>query len=465
MLELRNTTALTSPKLGYGKTIDSNNIHNIKATTFPHALKMANRASSDEVPSNILERANDIWRRQHPTENFGLSYKSPDPSTYYTQQFGRDICFATGSAGLEAISLLGDGPLIKSSRNNTCYNDALNLFTNCTDTNAFRRINEGNAESSQPTMLTHVSTYAHSPENLTPSGFCDRHTYTKFTSPFTDLAVFGDSFSDVGNIYNVSNDTQPGVWSYNGRYSDGRVWEEYLLQFFDLPDRMTPSTEGGLNHDHAFGGATADNSYIDAFSTYLNDSVPSVKDQVTEYIDNQKGDLSPDRLHVIYVGYNDYWCIVQQVDTLYQKGARQFLIGNVPNMSSWAEASLQPQDVLDSYDVLVRGHNEVLSRLVAGFESSHDDTIIYEQDNFGAFECLDSNKDFVGINNIKDPCHPTQDDSCESIFSYKFWDYYHPTTHAHHVASTFAIQSIHDKVMERKTTSKRYIKTSLRKRH
>jgi len=144
----------------YGKTIDSNNIHNIKATTFPHALKMANRASSDEVPSNILERANDIWRRQHPTENFGLSYKSPDPSTYYTQQFGRDICFATGSAGLEAISLLGDGPLIKSSRNNTCY-DALNLFTNCTDTNAFRRINEGNAESSQPTMLTHVPTYAH----------------------------------------------------------------------------------------------------------------------------------------------------------------------------------------------------------------------------------------------------------------------------------------------------------------
>eukprot|EP00984_Skeletonema_dohrnii_P016556 scaffold7394_cov100-Skeletonema_dohrnii-CCMP3373.AAC.5 len=95
---------------------------------------MANRASSTKIPSNILERADEIWRRQHPNENFGLSYKSPDPSTYYTQQFGRDICFATGSAGLKAISLLGDGPLIKSSRNNYCYNDALSLFTNCTDT-------------------------------------------------------------------------------------------------------------------------------------------------------------------------------------------------------------------------------------------------------------------------------------------------------------------------------------------
>eukprot|EP00985_Skeletonema_marinoi_P025442 scaffold18741_cov158-Skeletonema_marinoi.AAC.3 len=90
----------------YGKTIDSNNIHNINANTFPHARKMANRASSTEVPSIILERANDIWRRQHPTENFGLSYKSPDPSTYYTQQFGRVVCFANGSAGLSRSHLL-----------------------------------------------------------------------------------------------------------------------------------------------------------------------------------------------------------------------------------------------------------------------------------------------------------------------------------------------------------------------
>lgn len=38
------------------------------------------------------------------------------------------------------------------------------------------------------------------------------------------MAVFGDSFSDVGNVYNVSNGIQPGVWSHNGRYSDGRIW-------------------------------------------------------------------------------------------------------------------------------------------------------------------------------------------------------------------------------------------------
>jgi len=157
--------------------------------------------------------------------------------------------------------------------------------------------------------------------------------------------------------------------------------------------------------------------------------------------------------------------IVQQVDTLYKKGAKQFLIRNVPNMGSWAEALLQTQDVLDSYDVIVSGLNEALSRLLSDFESSNDDAVIYEQDNFRAFECLDKNKDFHGIDNVKDPCHPTQDESCEPIFSHKFWDYYHPTTHAHQIASTYAIQAIHDKVMERKTKDKPDVKMSLRKRH
>eukprot|EP00985_Skeletonema_marinoi_P020208 scaffold11890_cov146-Skeletonema_marinoi.AAC.3 len=128
---------------------------------------MAKRALSNEVPSNILERANEIWRRQHPTENFGRSYKSPDPQTHYTQMFGRDVCFANGSAGLEAIALLGDGPLTKSSPNASCHNGALSLFTNCTDTNAFHRIIDRNAESPQCLVMTEVPTTAHILNHLT----------------------------------------------------------------------------------------------------------------------------------------------------------------------------------------------------------------------------------------------------------------------------------------------------------
>ena len=326
-------------------------------------------------------------------------------------------------------------------------------------------------------------------EGASIGGSCGRHTYTKFASPFVDLAVFGDSFSDVGNVYNASNGTQPGVWSYDGRYSDGRVWEEYLLQFFDLPNELTPSSQGGTNH--AYGGATVDNSYIDSFSTYLQGDVPSVKDQVTEYIDNEEGNLSEDRLHVIYIGYNDYWfyvnrnfttsdgqdlnftnvytnvatSIVQQMDRLYKNGARKFLVGNVAKMSSWAESALQPQDVLDSYDMLVSGHNEVLEHLLSDFEARYDDAVVYRQDNYHAFDCINENKNWIGIKNIEVPCHSTQEDNCEPIFNYAFWDWYHPTTRAHFIASTFALQSIYDKEMERVEASRYIMKSSLRKRH
>ena len=157
----------TINKFLFGKTIQSTNFHNINSTSFPNAFKMAKRALSNEVPSNILGRANEIWRRQHPTENFGRSYKSPDPETYYSQMFGRDVCFANGSAGLEAIALLGDGPLTKSSPNVSCHNGALSLFTNCTDTNAFHRIIDRNAESPQCPVMTEVPTTAHIHNNLT----------------------------------------------------------------------------------------------------------------------------------------------------------------------------------------------------------------------------------------------------------------------------------------------------------
>lgn len=303
----------------------------------------------------------------------------------------------------------------------------------------------------------------------TSVGFCNRHTYSKFAAPFVDMAVFGDSFSDVGNIYNALNGTQPGVWSYDGRYSDGRVWEEYLLQFFDLPNKLMPSRQGGTNH--AYGGATADNSYIDSFSTYLQDYVPSVRDQVTKYIDNEKGNLPSERLHVIYVGYNDYWWYVYRnyttldgqdmnFENVYTTVATSIVDQmdrlNVVNMSEWAEASLQTQDVLGSYDVLVSGHNRVLATLLSDFESRYNDAIVYQHDNFRAFECIHENKDWLGIKNVTDPCHPTQQDSCEPIFNFAFWDYYHPTARAHFIASTFALQAMYEREMERRPAAKHY---------
>ena len=114
--------------------------HHIDKNTFPHAYNMAKQSISTAVPSDILHRANEVWRTQHPNKFFGGSYKSPDPLTYVTQQFGREVCFTNGSSGLAAISLLGSGPMPKSSPT-TSIDDTLHQTTACTYTEAFRRLN------------------------------------------------------------------------------------------------------------------------------------------------------------------------------------------------------------------------------------------------------------------------------------------------------------------------------------
>jgi len=336
---------------------------------------------------------------------------------------------------------------------------------------------------------------------------CHRPTYTQddFNIPFKSMVIFGDSFSDVGNIYNVSNNTQPSpLISWNGRYSDGRVWVEYIQQFFHLQQQLTPSTNGGTNY--GWGGATTNNNYIDAFSTYLDDNVPSVNEQITQYLNDQQqqqlllannddssSSTEDDALHVLFSGYNDYWWyvnrnyttsdgqdlnftnvyttvanqVVQNLQTLYDEAdARIFLVANVGNMSTWAEASLQPQEVLDAYNVLVEGHNDVLASLLLEFEQSNPDAIVYNFDVFNSFECLNQEKDYLGILNVTSPCHPDVDINCGDIYSYKFWDYYHPTTHAHHLWSVSALQGIYDKQEEmlRMREQTQYSRTSLRGR-
>ena len=69
-------------------------LHNISQTKFPNAFNIAKQAFSPKTPSGILQRADSIWLKKQPQYNYGGSYRSPTPSTYYTQMFGREVCFA-----------------------------------------------------------------------------------------------------------------------------------------------------------------------------------------------------------------------------------------------------------------------------------------------------------------------------------------------------------------------------------
>lgn len=47
--------------------------------------------------------------------------------------------------------------------------------------------------------------------------------------PINELYVFGDSLSDVGTVFQATRGTYPPQRTYfQGHYSNGRVWVEYL---------------------------------------------------------------------------------------------------------------------------------------------------------------------------------------------------------------------------------------------
>ncbi|KAL7539722.1 hypothetical protein ACHAWF_006494 [Thalassiosira exigua] len=203
--------------------------------------------------------------------------------------------------------------------------------------------------------------------------------------PFRSMAIFGDSFSDVGNIHYASNGSQPSPWSWEGRYSDGRLWHEYVARFFQLP-QVTPSTEGGTNITPG-----AEPLWTTQMATCWGSISRSRRTcEIIPFHPRSSMRVctcsTPD---ITTIGVN---VAMENVRKLYDAGARQFLVANVMNMSTWADAQQQMQETLDAYDILVAGHNQLLSNQLSIFKEENGDATMYDFNVFNTFECLITNE-------------------------------------------------------------------------
>ncbi|GBB99529.1 hypothetical protein RclHR1_03550009 [Rhizophagus clarus] len=152
---------------------------------------------------------------------------------------------------------------------------------------------------------------------------------------FDKIVVFGDNNVDNGNEWKQSNQTYPpsSIYKYQGRFSNGLTWVEYLSQFLEAQIE-----------DYAFGGATSDSNFVPGFSgKYNNMSVIGIKQQVQEYLINvsRNGtDFNKTLFVVEYLG-NDYindpttnpihvtGNLYQQWVSLSNLGVKHILINNI----------------------------------------------------------------------------------------------------------------------------------------
>lgn len=113
-----------------------------------------------------------------------------------------------------------------------------------------------------------------------------------YAQPVSKLIIFGDSLSDNGNSYEYSHHQKPPKpLYYEGRYSDGLIWIDYVLkQLFE--DNLHPPI---LNY--AFGGAGVLYSKPQSFT---------LSQEIDSYLLTHHGtDL--DSWFVIWIGSNDYF--------------------------------------------------------------------------------------------------------------------------------------------------------------
>ena len=68
----------------------------------PHVQTCKQTARSARVPHNILGRANQLWRRDHPREFYGGLHKVMDPKSCFDQELGLVMSTAIASHLLRA---------------------------------------------------------------------------------------------------------------------------------------------------------------------------------------------------------------------------------------------------------------------------------------------------------------------------------------------------------------------------
>jgi outer membrane lipase/esterase len=279
-------------------------------------------------------------------------------------------------------------------------------------------------------------------------------------APYSQLFVFGDSLSDSGNALVATSNIPftssiPGPPYFNGRFSNGFNFADRLNQrLFNQP--LLPSLAGGT--DYAVGGATTGTANI---------AVPQVPSGILVQRDlflQTLGSASADSkaLYVVYGGSNDIIGAVEQfkqdpsngvairnqvvsqavghlsdiITDLADKGARHFLIPNLPDVGRVPRFTNDPTDSSFASAVSV-DFNAALDHMLAGFSNLD----IHRLDVYDAFNA--ARQGVFGFSNTTGACYTGPltggpPEHCPNPDAFLFWDDLHPSARTHAILGDLA---------------------------
>jgi phospholipase/lecithinase/hemolysin len=254
---------------------------------------------------------------------------------------------------------------------------------------------------------------------------------TQQLEPLQELVVFGDSLSDTGTVFRATGGMYPPSSTYfKGRYSNGRVWVEYLA------DRLHLTTHQIRNF--ACGGATS--------SSDLNSMVPGLLTQVQSFAQTHSH-LNAKALYVLWAGANDYLQgaanaaipvenLMRAIAALVQQGVKKFLVANLPDLGQLPTTRYGANAA--SLSALAQAHNQGLRRSLKQLAQQHPDLQIATFDVHMLYREAIADPARFGFTNVTQTAMTTSSNPEQFLF----WDGIHPTTAAHRILGDRAFAAL-----------------------
>ncbi|RUP50381.1 GDSL lipase/esterase [Jimgerdemannia flammicorona] len=271
---------------------------------------------------------------------------------------------------------------------------------------------------------------------------------------FKRIVVFGDSYSDNGNFYSMTEGGYPKP-PYAKRFSNGPVWNEYLV-----------NVTGWELENYAFGGATTDNSVINGLTGPRNVSAPGIAQQIANkyfptLTDAKLATIDSSTLFVLWANGNDFsddnFALANQVvdrltasiDSIRNRipTAKHFLtfalsgLGDIPLLAGKNQTSITASAVR-TYAKALSGEFNFLYRVaVEKYQVEHEGVKIslFPTDQLFEYLVTPEGMQAAKITEVRDGCVDYYYKDGEAYFTricdnpqdYLYFDNYHPTTTIH----------------------------------
>ncbi|MEM9922611.1 MAG: SGNH/GDSL hydrolase family protein [Cyanobacteria bacterium P01_D01_bin.50] len=279
--------------------------------------------------------------------------------------------------------------------------------------------------------------------------------------PFSNFIAFGDSTTDVGNVFLASEQTFPASPPYfNGRFSNGPLLPEILAEELGLSASI-PSLAGGTNY--AFGGAE--------LGAGDDEGEPSVGEQINLYL--ATGETTATDLFFISAGSNNIFSdlngtpeeivenipeientvaeLTGHITTLANAGAENFIIPNLAPLG--AIPLISDAGISSEINTAVTEFNNLLDTELDDLENQLGINI-YELDVASEFaKLLENPSDFGFTDTTNRALEALTENPLTDPTEFLWWDDVHPTGTANSLLANALIDDIPTGITQFTTTN------------